>query len=162
MSNTTLGLDVSPLRIGWAILEDTNLIAHGTIHFPPKEWVTPGARADEIEDAIGDYKVTQIGAEAVFVGANRLGAVRAAMALGQVESICDYLWPDAPQKILTATQWRKLCDIQQGGKQPVMDWAVNYCEDHDLDLPDTQDAADAIAIAFGTMRWFANNDRTLV
>lgn len=160
-STITLGLDVSPLRIGWAVLNDTELTNHGTIFFNPKEWVTPGKRADAIEDAIADEKVTQIGAEAVFVGANRLGSIRAAMALGQVESICDYLWPDAPQKILTATQWRNLCDIQQGGKQPVMEWATRFCEDNDIHLPDNQDAADAIAIAFGAMRWFANNARTL-
>lgn len=159
MSKLALGLDVSPLRIGWAVITDTNeLVNHGVIIFPSKEWVTPAMRADALEDALDSYTFDMIGAEAVFVGVNRLGSIRAAMALGQVESICDYLWPDANQKILTATQWRNLCGITQGGKAPVMEWATTYCHDHDSHTPENQDAADAIAIAHATVLWFDAND----
>ena len=151
-----LGLDVSPLRIGWAVIGENCLLEdHGTITFPPKEWVTPGMRAAAIEDALDERLIDRVGMEAVFVGPNKLGSIRAAMALGQVESICDYLWPDADQKILTAAQWRSHCGIEQGGKEPVMRWASDLCNDSDVGLPETQDAADAIAIAFATMRWFA-------
>jgi Holliday junction resolvasome RuvABC endonuclease subunit len=97
-----------------------------------------------------------IGLEAVFIGPNKLGSVRAAMALGQLESILDYEWPDAAQKVLTAAQWRKLCGIQQGGKQPVMEWALNFAGPHKSKLykvADSQDTADAIAIAYATCQW---------
>jgi Holliday junction resolvasome RuvABC endonuclease subunit len=152
---STLGLDVSPLRIGWArVSDDGDPLDHGTITFDAKQWVTPGMRADALEDALGEKTVTQIGAEAVFIGPNKLGSIRAAMALGQVESICDYLWPDAKQKILTATQWRKLCDIPQRGKEPVMLWARDLCAT--TTEPETQDAADAIAIAYATLRWYTD------
>ena len=152
----TLGLDVSPLRIGWAVYDNDALTDHGTITFNTNDWVTPGMRSDAIEDTLDKYTIDQVAAEAVFVGINKLGSIRAAMALGQVESICDYLWPEAPQKILTATQWRKLCDISQGGKKPVMDWALAKCDEHGLAKPDTQDAADAIAIAYAGYLWFSN------
>lgn len=151
----SLGLDVSPLRIGWAIVEteddDHALIDHGVIIFDKDEWVTPGLRADEMEK-ISDkhYVIHHIGIEAVFVGPNKLGSIRAAYAVGQLEAICEAAWPDAEQKILTATQWRSACGIKQGGKEPVMEWAVSCCHDNELPPPANQDAADAIAIAWAT------------
>ena len=152
----TLGLDVSPLRIGWAIVNDDLVVDHDTITFKQSEWVTPGMRSEALEDALDSIEdIHQIGLEAVFVGPNKLGSIRAAMALGQVESICDYLWPSADQKILTAAQWRSHCGITQGGKEPVMEWARSICKDSDADAPATQDAADAVAIAYATMRWFS-------
>jgi len=150
----TLGLDCSPLRIGWALTDDDlNPIKHGVIIFPPKEWVTPAMRAEAMEDALEDEKIKHVGAEAVFVGMNKLGSIRAAMALGQLESICDFMWPEADQKILTATQWRKLCGIRQGGKVPVMEWATRFCAIYGATPPDNQDAADAIAISYATVLW---------
>ena len=154
MSKNAIGLDVSPLRIGWAVVtDDLEVTHHGVIMFKPREWVTPGMRADAMEDALADFDITHVGAEAVFVGINKLGSIRAAMALGQVESISDFLWPDADQKILTATQWRAACGIKQGGKEPVMEWSTNLCETFELETPENQDAADAIAIAYATIIW---------
>jgi Holliday junction resolvasome RuvABC endonuclease subunit len=155
MTTNSLGLDVSPLRIGWGIVscedDDYSLIDHGVILFKEKQWVTPGMRADEVE-CIADNHPTihKIGIEAVFVGPNKLGSIRAAYAVGQLEAICEAAWPDADQKILTATQWRSLCGIKQGGKEPVMEWSVACCHDNGLAAPANQDAADAIAIAWAT------------
>lgn len=155
---STLGLDVSPLRIGWAVVTDNKITNHGTITFPNDEWITPGMRAEAIEDTLDAYKITRIGLEAVFVGPNKLGSIRAAMALGQVESICDYLWPDASQRILTAAQWRRLASIPQGGKQSVMEWAQAVCKKHKAGEITGQDAADAVAIALATDAWHEEND----
>lgn len=150
----TLGLDVSPLRIGWAVYTDQTLTDHGVILFPSSEWITPGMRASALEDAFNEHdNFDRIGLEAVFVGPNKLGSIRAAMALGQIESISDYLWPDAKQKVLTAAQWRSACGIQQGGKQPVWEWAVNKTIEDHSHAPTNQDAADAIAIAYATTLW---------
>ena len=155
----TLGLDVSPLRIGWAVVtDDPGDTECGTITFKKDQWVTPGDRAEAIEDLLVDQSIKGIGLEAVFVGPNKLGSIRAAMALGQVESICDYLWPDARQKVLTASQWRSICGIEQGGKEPVMRWSTDHCANADRPLPDSQDAADAVAIAYAANQWFADND----
>jgi len=156
VSKHYLGLDVSPLRIGWAVVEaeddDAYVTDHGVIIFDSKEWVTPGMRSDKLEDLSDNHtSIDMIGLEAVFVGPNKLGSIRAAMALGQVESICDYLWPDAEQKILTATQWRSACGIKQGGKESVLEWALAACAEAGVDDPENQDAADAIAIATATM-----------
>lgn len=151
-----LGLDVAPLRIGWAVLSD-DALKLGTIYFDKDAWITPGMRAEAIEDVLEDEKVDRIGLEAVFVGPNKLGSIRAAMALGQVESICDYLWPDAKQKILTAAQWRSLCNITGGGKEPVMLWAMERAALADT-KPDSQDSADALAIAVAAHQWFSNNE----
>lgn len=154
---TTLGLDVSPLRIGWAIINTNVVSKHGTITFSSDDWVTPGMRAAAIEDALDEHTFDRIGLEAVFVGPNKLGSIRAAMALGQVESICDYLWPDANQKILTAAQWRRLADVPPGGKESVMEWAVKRCKKDKADKPEGQDAADAVAIAVATDAWHEEN-----
>lgn len=155
----TLGLDVSPLRIGWSFYENNDLKDHGVILFDEDKWITPGMRADKIEQRLAnDYDVHYIGLEAVFVGPNKLGSIRAAMALGQIEAICDAFWPDAKQKILTATQWRSACGIQQGGKHPVMEWALEQTTDAKLTAPHNQDAADAIAIGFAATKWFAANE----
>ncbi|CAB4187317.1 hypothetical protein UFOVP1158_9 [uncultured Caudovirales phage] len=154
MSRLAVGLDVSTLRIGWGIVtEDLEPVAHGAIFFKRGQWVTPGMRAETMEDALENFDVDLIGLEAVFVGINKLGSIRAAMALGQVESIADYLWPDSEQKVLTATQWRAACGIPQGGKEPVMEWAVNLCNKYEVGLPESQDAADAIGIAYATIVW---------
>lgn len=100
-----------------------------------------------------------IGLEAVFVGPNKLGSIRAAMALGQVESVCDYEWPEARQKVLTAAQWRKYCGIEQRGKAGVMEWARAYAILHGADhLSLDQDAADALAIAYAAMMWDSDDD----
>ena len=153
---TTLGLDVSPLRIGWAVVCDHVVDKHGTITFGSDEWVTPGMRAEAIEGTLDVWHVfDRIGLEAVFVGPNKLGSIRAAMALGQVESICDYLWPDAHQKILTAAQWRRLANVPPGGKESVMQWAIERCKADDAEKPTGQDSADAIAIAVATDAWHA-------
>lgn len=157
-----LGFDVSPLRIGVACVEHndilTSAVFHHTYEFPKDSWVTPTMRASIIEqiedDLVKERNIAGVGLEAVFIGPNKLGSIRAAMALGQVEMACDFEWPDAEQKVLTATQWRKLCGIGQGGKQPVMDWAVRFCEGQPLDPPASQDSADALAIAFATAMWF--------
>ena len=154
MSKLAIGLDVSPLRIGWAVVtEDLEPTAHGVILFKPKEWVTPGMRAEAMEDALGHFNIDHVGSEAVFVGINKLGSIRSAMALGQVESIADYLWPDSDQKVLTATQWRAACGIKQGGKEPVMEWSTDLCKEYGIEEPSNQDAADAIAIAYATIMW---------
>lgn len=155
MPTNSLGLDVSPLRIGWGIVatedDDQHLVDHGVIIFNKDEWITPGIRADEIEKIADQYPtISKIGIEAVFVGPNKLGSIRAAYSVGQVEAICEGVWPDAEQRMLTATQWRSLCGIQQGGKAPVMEWAVSCCHDNELHPPKNQDAADAIAIAWAT------------
>jgi len=151
---TFLGLDVSPLRIGWAILDTDKLKAHGTIVFESSEWVTPARRFEAIEDTLAEYDVTHVGIEAVFVGPNKLGSIRAAMALGQVEMVCDCVWPNSVQKVLTASQWRKHAGIESSGKEPVMEWARAVCEEDGVDPPGMQDAADAIAIAYATFDWF--------
>ena len=155
---TTLGLDVSPLRIGWAIVTDDTCEDNGVITFPNDEWITPGMRAEAIEDKLENHKVDRIGLEAVFVGPNKLGSIRAAMALGQVESICDYLWPDASQRVLTAAQWRRLAGVPSGGKASVMEWAQARCRKHKAPQPVNQDAADAIAIAYAACEWFSANE----
>jgi len=150
-----LGLDVSPLRIGWAfVLIEGALIrpvAHGTHLFNKDIWVTPSMRAEVIEDLHELTKISPIiiGLEGVFVGPNKIGSIRAAMALGQIESICDYEWPEAEQKVLTPPQWRKYCDIPQGGKGPVLDWSQEFVGE----LLDSQDTADAIAIAYAVSQW---------
>ena len=151
-----LGLDVAPLRIGWAVVSENagviKPIAHGTHLFDKKEWIVPSMRAEAMEDLHDAHKIEPagIGMEAVYVGINKLGSIRAAMALGQIESICDYEWPDAEQKVLTATQWRKVCGIPQGGKPPVLAWAEAYTGE----TIDSQDDADALAIAYATAMWF--------
>ena len=155
MPTNSLGLDVSPLRIGWGNIraeeDDYFLIDHGVILFKEKEWVTPGMRADEVERIADKHPdIHKVGIEAVFVGPNKLGSIRAAYAVGQLEAICEAAWPEADQKILTATQWRSLCGIKQGGKEPVMEWAIGCCHDNDSVPPANQDAADAIAIAWAT------------
>lgn len=161
MSNSKiyLGLDVSPLRIGaaaWRCNEKHAQFLWSETHsFNTKEWITPAMRAEVIE-ALHEKRELEpdvIGMEAVFIGPNKLGAIRAAMALGQIESICDYEWENARQKILTATQWRSLCGVPQGGKAPVMGWATRVAEDSGAELPADQDSADAICIAYATWKW---------
>lgn len=152
----TLGLDVSPLRIGWAITgEADDLPKHGTIHFKSGDWVDPGMRFDAMENILECEEVDRIGLEAVFVGPNKLGSIRAAMALGQIEMVCSCMFPNARQKVLTAAQWRSLAGVVGSGKDGVMDWAHDYTEG---DTPADQDAADALAISVAAARWFDENE----
>ncbi len=164
---TYLGFDVSPLRIGAAAVEVTNTYQSlrwaETYTFDKDEWVSPAHRAEAIEYFNEKYDNTPeaIGLEAVFIGPNKLGSIRAAMALGQVESICDYEWPDVTQKVLTATQWRRYCGIEQGGKAPVMEWALDFASEEEATLwkiADSQDTADAIAIAYAVAMWDMEDD----
>lgn len=162
---TYLGLDVSPLRIGAASIETDGILWRlkwaETYKFNKDEWVSPAHRAEAIEYLHEKHndEPQAIGLEAVFIGPNKLGSIRAAMALGQIESICDYEWPDTPQKILTAAQWRRYCGIKQGGKEPVMEWALKVVDDwSDDDIKLDQDSADAIAIAYAVAMWDMEDD----
>jgi Holliday junction resolvasome RuvABC endonuclease subunit len=165
--STYIGFDISPLRIGAAAIDargDKWRLKWAETHtFKSSEWVTPADRAEVLEvfhEKYGDNPEA-IGFEAVFIGPNKIGSVRAAMALGQAESICDYEWPDAKQKVLTAAQWRKFCGIRQGGKEPVMQWALDFAGPNltkMFSIDKSQDSADAIAIAFATAVWDNQED----
>jgi hypothetical protein len=60
-----LGLDVAPLRIGWAVVSENagviKPIAHGTHLFDKKEWIVPAMRAEAMEDLHDAHKIEPIG-----------------------------------------------------------------------------------------------------
>jgi hypothetical protein len=116
-----LGLDVAPLRIGWAVVSENagviKPIAHGTHLFDKKEWIVPSMRAEAMEDLHDAHKIEPvgIGMEAVYVGINKLGSVSVLLwrwVRLKASAITSGLM--LSRRVLTATQWRKVCGIPSG------------------------------------------------
>lgn len=143
-----VGLDASPLRIGWAISLGGAIHCAGTFHvsrdapLPARRTFYRGIRDDlrRLEELHGSDLRT-IGIEAPYVGPNRQGSLRHARNIGQAEAWMFSSFPYAEQIIVPPTAWRKALALPVRGKQAPMLYAQRTYND-----VANQDAADAICI----------------
>lgn len=141
-----LGLDVSPRRIGWAVVnyDDASYVKAATSHTKRDNDLTNRRDAfTEIArtaDSLGD--VCAVILEDAYAGPNQRGTINHALSVGNVEAFAIARWPTILVERINAPQWRRLCGLPARGKEPVSQWAANKTG-HVLD----QDASDAFAIA---------------
>lgn len=140
-----LGLDVSPKRIGWALVnyETGYHVAHGVEHVAGDDDLRARRLAfSEIArdaDARGD--VCAVILEDAYVGVSRRGTITHAVSVGNVEAWAATRWPDQLVVRLAPASWRKAVGLPTRGKEPVLEWAERVCG------PVSQDEADAIGVA---------------
>ena len=140
-----LGLDASPKRIGWAVVDyDAGTwIAHGVstvsgdddLRARRETFASIAQRADRFGD------VCAIIIEDAYVGVNRRGTITHAVSVGNVEAWASTRWPDQLVVRLAPTTWRKAIGVATVGKAAVMDWAVPQIGRV------SQDEADAFGVA---------------
>lgn len=140
-----LGLDVSPNRIGWAIVDyDTgHHVAHGVEHVAGDDDLRARrlafAEIARTADARGD--VCAVVLEDAYVGVSRRGTITHAVSVGNVEAWAATRWPDQLVVRLAPASWRKAVGLPTRGKEPVVAWACAYVGDV------SQDEADALGVA---------------
>ena len=146
-SSTIVGLDVSERRIGYAVLEydSGEPLETGTIHTPAgtdlHDRVNAWRRISAAANQTGDIQLVLI--EAPWMGPNRQGSARHAMAVGNLAGIAAArLGPSILIDTIQPATWRRLCGLPTRGKQPVHQWACNR-----LGITVDQDQADALGIA---------------
>jgi len=167
-----LGLDPSPLRLGWGLvdLEDGAAIACGMerIDLPHKGWMHQQVASALI--AVEDQGLFEPGVltaqpkhEVSFIAIERPAlprqsgtnsAMNAGRAMQEAVSCCQRRWPHAPIEELQPSEWRKLAGLPgNASKADVQIKAGVLLLDvgQDNGAP-AQDAADALLIALAGQR----------
>ena len=144
-----VGLDASPLRIGYAISAGGTIVQASTFHVS-RDAPLAARRAfyrmirDEVrqlEERHGSDLRT-IGIEAPFVGPNRQGSLNHARNIGQAEAWMFSSFPYAEQIIIQPASWRRVLGIAPKGK--AAPWL--YADTAWDGVIGEQDTADAICI----------------
>lgn len=140
-----LGLDVSPKRIGWAIVDyDTgHHIRHGVEHVNGDDDLRARRIAfrnvTHAAESRGD--VCAVILEDAYVGVSRRGTIVHAVSVGNVEAWAAMRWPDQLVVRLAPATWRATVGLPTRGKDPVREWAAQLIGDV------SQDEADALGVA---------------
>lgn len=150
-----LGLDVSPLRIGYALItQDETVLASGTMHVPRGDDLRFRRAAwQKIVEVVkresnGRAELMLVAVEDAHVGINKSYAVKAAVAIGHVEAFAIKSYPWIMVHRFQPAEWRKIAGISTRSKEVVMEWARDK---YDPRLDD-QDEADAMGIAVAGAR----------
>ena len=172
MRACVLGLDPSPLRLGWGLvdLEDGAAIACGMerIDLPHKGWmhhqvyaalyapIQAGLVTTDGDDWTPSFEVSFIAIErpAVPPRSGTNSAMNAGRAMQEAVSCCQRRWPHAPIEELQPSEWRKLAGLPgNASKADVQIKAGVLLLDvgQDNGAP-AQDAADALLIALAGQR----------
>jgi hypothetical protein len=144
-----VGLDASPLRIGYAISVGRVIVSAGTFHvgrdapLKHRRFVYRRIR-DELRIFEEQHRsdVRTIGIEAPYVGPNRQGSLNHARNIGQAEAWMFSSFPYAEQIIVHPSTWRRALGLPGKGK----DAPFAYAETAWDGWIGEQDTADAICI----------------
>ena len=152
-----VGVDASPLRVGWAIMLGPRLIDSGTWFVARDEpiasrkqlWKDLRDNLRSVErDANQDVRI--IGIEAPYVGPNRQGTLAHARNIGQQEAFAYTSFPYAEQRLIHPSEWRRALGLPMRGKAPAMEHASSFVAYEPGEGIIDQDTADAICIADAT------------
>lgn len=156
-----VGVDASPLRVGWAIMLGPRLVDCGTWFVERDEPIASRKRLwrdlrDNLRSVERDAHrdVHTISIEAPYVGPNRQGTLNHARNIGQQEAFAYTSFPYAEQRLVQPAEWRRILALPPRGKIAPMDYAISILRrDGHADYDDgylDQDTADAICIADAT------------
>lgn len=144
-----VGLDASPLRIGYAISVGRTIVQAATFHVD-RDAPLAARRGfyrmirDEVrqlEERHGSDLRT-IGIEAPYVGPNRQGSLNHARNIGQAEAWMFSSFPYAEQLIIQPAAWRRAIGLPTRGKDAPLAYAETAWDGAIAE----QDTADAICI----------------
>lgn len=144
-----VGLDASPLRIGFAIMivQTGELLASGTMHVANTGDDLRNRQAAwrhimfESNRVVDSSQIVCVGLEEAYVRFKRQ-AILSALTIGNLEAFALRSYPWILVHRLLPTEWRRIIGIKQGGKEAPMAYARMILPDLD-----DQDEADAIYIA---------------
>jgi Holliday junction resolvasome RuvABC endonuclease subunit len=147
----TLGVDASPLRIGWAIQHAGIILACDTWHVDRDDDIRSRREAwrsirDHIRTAERhlDRDLSIIAIEDAYLGPNKKGSLNLARTIGHVEAFAYTAFPYAEQLRIPNATWRRALGLNRTGKAPSLSAARSILNDN---LLTDQDTADAICIA---------------
>jgi hypothetical protein len=144
-----VGLDASPLRIGYAISAGRMIVQAATFHVD-RDAPLAARRGfyrmirDEVRqlEERHDSDLRTIGIEAPYVGPNRQGSLKHARNIGQAEAWMFSSFPYAEQVIVQPASWRRAIGLPARGKDAPLAYATTAWDG----VIDEQDTADAICI----------------
>lgn len=152
-----VGVDASPLRVGWAIMLGPRLLDCGTWFVKQDEPIASRKQLwKDLRDNLRGYErhthrdVRIIAIEAPFVGPNRQGSLSHARNIGQQEAFAHSSFPYAEQRLIQPTEWRRALGLPMRGKAPAMGHASSLVAYEPGEGIIDQDTADAICIADAT------------
>jgi Holliday junction resolvasome RuvABC endonuclease subunit len=148
MTSFLLGLDPSPLRLGWALarLEDGTPVACGRVSLSEPPGVRAALAAVEAVARWSRGEVALVYVEAPWHGHSRAGVIRAAETSGQVIQAASRRGPHAPIEWLQPAEWRRLAGLPGNASK---DAVMVKAKELGWDPRANQDAADAALIATG-------------
>jgi len=162
MRSVVLGIDCSPLRLGWGLvcLETGEAIACGMerIDLPHKGWSHQQvARAlREVEFfAPGGTNVAFIAVEEPGLPpvSGTKSAYNAGRAVQEAVNACQRRWPHAPIVELKPSEWKSLAGLPGNAKKAALrEAAFTFASDCGATWTESQDAADALLIALAGQR----------
>jgi hypothetical protein len=156
-SGIIIGLDTSLLRTAYAIINDDELLAFGTLH--TKEGLEDRRDAWKLirDEARRIERITHSHTQAIVIedcwlGPNRQGSLNHARCVGHAEAFALHAFPYALIERVMPQSWRALLSLPRKGKEGAMSYSERVCEIStrqsgwagELD----QDSADAICIAY--------------
>ena len=154
-----VGVDASPLRVGWAIMLGAALLDCGTWFVKQDEPIASRKQLwRDLRDNVRGYErhtrrdVRIIGIEAPFVGPNRQGSLAHARNIGQQEAFAYTSFPYAEQRLIQPSEWRRMLGLPMRGKLAAMTHAETLIAYEPGEGTIDQDTADAICIADATRR----------
>jgi hypothetical protein len=156
-SGIIIGLDTSLLRTAYAIINDDELLAFGTLH--TKEGLADRRDAWKLirDEARRIERITHNHTQAIVIedawlGPNRLGSLNHARCVGHAEAFAIHAFPYALIERVMPQSWRALLNLPKKGKEGAMRYSERVCEisTRQSGWADTldQDSADAICIAY--------------
>lgn len=146
-----VGLDASPLRIGYAIAWRDMILESGAllidrdddIRSRKEAWKTIRKMIRKAE-AKTRRDAAIIGIEDAYLGPNRMGSLHHARTIGQLEAFAFSSCPYALIARVPSVSWRKALGISTRGKEAPFEYATLRL-DYGYHV-DSQDEADAICI----------------
>jgi Holliday junction resolvasome RuvABC endonuclease subunit len=174
-----LGLDVSEKRMGWAAVDwdDQTPLALGVEALDEKDggWIENQVfRAmRSVNKRIPPGDVFVVGIEDVYPGPNKMGALRHAGVVGMAQLAARVVFGDITIWPIPAGTWRKAIDLKPASRKRVdvkaatLEWALMWlgCSEKSpwyttapVDIPVTEDSADALGIATACARLTVRNE----
>jgi Holliday junction resolvasome RuvABC endonuclease subunit len=144
-----------PRGIGWGVVSATDGLAlgHGYARLVDDGWLEDRIREclDATSPTRRGWQVEGLAVERVAGGRGVQTMLATADAAGITAGVASDRWPDAAFWRPTPADWKRAAKLGGNAKKStVMEYARTLCVRGELDEPHTQDAADALVIAWAS------------
>lgn len=149
-----LSLDQSTIKTGWAVFEDSNLVAHGVIDLSKEKdgWVRMQMMRQSVDSIVREHMPNDIILEGIAMQRN----VQTLIELGRLQGMlmASGFSRDIPCVLYLPTTWRKILKFSQGAgvkREELKKQSMN-CVKNAYGIEPGEDEAEAIAIGLAHLK----------